>query len=80
MKKCSVDGKPGYKWGDRGHCYTYKSGDEASEKAAKKKAFNQGIRVEGSPEKAAKVQHGNARQQELMDKVAENIKNKEKEI
>lgn len=30
IKKCSVDGKSGYKYGDSGHCYT---GPNAKEKA-----------------------------------------------
>ena len=43
IKKCSVDGKPGYKWGDTGKCYTYIPGNEASMKAAKKKAIKQAV-------------------------------------
>jgi hypothetical protein len=42
LKKCSNDGKSGYKWGDSGNCYT---GPDA-----KKKAIKQGIAIEG-PEK-----------------------------
>ena len=46
LKKCSVDGKGGWKWGDQGHCYPGKEG--------KKKAIKQGIAVEG-PEKFAQI-------------------------
>jgi len=42
LKRCSNDGKSGYKWGDKGNCYTGKD--------AKKKAIRQGVAIEG-PEK-----------------------------
>ena len=42
LKRCSNDGKSGYKWGDKGSCYTGKD--------AKKKAIRQGVAIEG-PEK-----------------------------
>ena len=42
LKNCNADGKSGYKWGDKGNCYTGKDG--------KKKAIKQGIAIEG-PEK-----------------------------
>jgi hypothetical protein len=41
-QSCTKDGKPGYKWGESGHCYTYEPGDEESRKAAKAKADRQG--------------------------------------
>lgn len=47
LKKCSSDGKPGYKWGDQGHCYTGPGG--------KKAAIRQGIAIEG-PDKFKKIQ------------------------
>lgn len=46
VKKCEKDGKPGYKWGDSGACYTYTSGNEQSRKNAKKKAHKQGAAIE----------------------------------
>ena len=42
VKKCSSDGESGYKWGNKGTCYTGKD--------AKKNAIKQGIAIEG-PEK-----------------------------
>ena len=39
LKKCTVDGKSGYQWGDVGKCYTGPS--------AKKKAIKQGVAIEG---------------------------------
>lgn len=41
VKKCTEDGKPGYKCGDSGKCYVYSPGDEAGRKRAKRKAILQ---------------------------------------
>lgn len=41
INNCSNDGKPGYKWGDSGACYTYTQGDKGSMDAARKKALAQ---------------------------------------
>jgi len=46
LKKCSANGKSGWKWGDQGHCYTGPSG--------KKQAIKQGVAIEG-PEKFASM-------------------------
>jgi HK97 family phage prohead protease len=43
LKRCQEGDRPGWKWGDAGKCYTYESGNEESEKAAKVKASKQGI-------------------------------------
>jgi hypothetical protein len=40
---CIVNGAPGYKWGNSGHCYTYSPTDEDSRKEAKHKAYLQGV-------------------------------------
>jgi len=45
IQSCSDNGKPGYKWGDSGKCYTYTPGDEASKIDARKKALAQGIAI-----------------------------------
>jgi hypothetical protein len=57
IQSCSNEGKPGYKWGEQGSCYTYTVGDESSIKEAKKKAQIQGIaaRLNGYEEKANEV-------------------------
>jgi hypothetical protein len=39
LKRCSIEGKDGWKWGDEGKCYPGPSG--------KKKAIAQGIAIEG---------------------------------
>ena len=45
LMKCSEDGKPGWKYGEQGKCYTYTPGNEASNKAAKLKAAKQGVAI-----------------------------------
>lgn len=44
--RCRRGGKPGFKYGDEGVCYTYTEGDDESKKLAKKKARTQGALVE----------------------------------
>jgi hypothetical protein len=46
--KCSREGMPGYKYGQGGKCYTYKSGDKNSRKAALRKSRLQGVAIEVS--------------------------------
>jgi hypothetical protein len=41
VKKCQSGGKPGYKCGDSGKCYTYTKGNDSSRKNAKRKAILQ---------------------------------------
>lgn len=50
---CSSNGKPGFKWGSQGVCYTYTPGDKASMNSARMKANKQGIaaRMSGYMEK-----------------------------
>lgn len=49
VKRCQKNGKPGYKYGDQGVCYTYTQGNELSRNKAKNKAEKQGsaIRLSG---------------------------------
>lgn len=42
VQKCSNNGRPGYKWGNSGTCYTYNANDTTSQAAARKKASMQG--------------------------------------
>lgn len=53
VRDCSSNGKPGYKWGGSGKCYTYTENDAASRDAAKTKAQMQGLaaRLSGYVEK-----------------------------
>lgn len=45
IKRCSINGKPGFKWGDEGKCYTYDPDSLSERKAARKKALKQGIAI-----------------------------------
>ena len=60
INSCSNNGKPGYKWGEQGMCYTYAEGNDQSMKQAKNKARLQGIaaRLNGYKEKANEVTTG----------------------
>ena len=46
VKTCVSEGKPGFKWGDEGKCYTYMPGNEEAKERAKKKALRQGRAIE----------------------------------
>lgn len=48
LKRSTRNGKPCYKWGDRGKCYPYTSGDKKSRERAKVKAMKQGRAIEMS--------------------------------
>lgn len=43
LMECRSNGKPGFKFGEEGYCYTYDPDDERSKERAKQKAINQGI-------------------------------------
>lgn len=45
INHCESNGKPGFRYGNHGKCYTYTEGSEASKKAAKEKAILQGVAV-----------------------------------
>jgi hypothetical protein len=42
VQPCHEDGKPGYRWGESGKCYTYTPGDEESRERARALAERQG--------------------------------------
>jgi hypothetical protein len=46
---CQLNGKPGFKWGKSGKCYTYSS--EQGKKTARDKAAKQGRAVEANRSK-----------------------------
>ena len=39
---CYENGRPGYRWGENGKCYTYQQGDDRSRRRAKQRAEAQG--------------------------------------
>lgn len=52
LQRCQLEGKPGWRWGDAGACYTYTPGVPSSEAAAKKKAMAQAVAMSYSQKKA----------------------------
>ncbi len=42
VQACQLDGKPGFKWGGKGKCYTYTAGSLRSKARARLKAEAQG--------------------------------------
>jgi hypothetical protein len=52
VKRCAKDGKPGYKWGDKGFCYTYPPGNKMARDAAKNKATQQGQAIKANESKS----------------------------
>jgi hypothetical protein len=48
IQACSKDGKPGYKYGASGTCYTYTPGDRESRKRALEKAEKQAAAIKVS--------------------------------
>lgn len=48
MMRCTSSGKPGFKWGEKGKCYTYTPSNKASINKAKRKARMQGKAIEMS--------------------------------
>jgi len=55
IRSCSEGGKPGYKWGTEGHCYTYTTGSEEGRKRAKARAINQGLAIGGGELRMARL-------------------------
>lgn len=49
VQRSTKNGKPCYKWGQEGKCYTYTPGNKASRERAKSKAAAQGraIKAQG---------------------------------
>jgi hypothetical protein len=45
VMKCTDKGKPGYKFGESGKCYTYTPGNSREEQEAKRKAVLQGVAI-----------------------------------
>lgn len=45
VQECEDQGKPGFKWGEAGKCFTYEPDNEAQRNEAKRKAFIQGAAI-----------------------------------
>lgn len=54
VQACAQDGKPGYRYGPTGVCYTYAPGDERQKAQARMKAEIQGAAIRSSQGQAGK--------------------------
>lgn len=48
VQACKSNGKPGFKWGKQGRCYTYTAGNTQSRNQAKAKAAKQGRAIKAN--------------------------------
>lgn len=48
VQTCQKNGKPGYRYGQSGACYTYTKGNKASEAEALRKAHKQEAAIKAS--------------------------------
>ena len=48
VERSTNNGKPCYRWGNEGKCYSYTAGDKASRETAKRKAESQGRAIQAS--------------------------------
>ena len=63
VQECQLKGKPGWRWGRRGKCYTYTEGDEEASTRAHDKAEAQGAAIrarQAEGKTAAKAGDGDA--------------------
>jgi hypothetical protein len=42
VQRCVLEGRPGFKWGRRGKCYTYEPNNAAERERARRRAEEQG--------------------------------------
>jgi len=54
IQRCTKNGKPGYKYGEDGACYTYTAGNKASRDAAYTKAAKQAAAIKASQARGGK--------------------------
>ena len=82
VQRCTLNGKPGFRWGKSGKCYTYDPGSETSKNRAKKKAILQGaaIKASGFKEDAVKPEHFFITQLKALGMPLQKIKSKLKKI
>lgn len=48
VRSCTINGKPGYKWGSQGKCYPYNAANTQSRNRAKAKAAKQGRAIKAN--------------------------------
>lgn len=60
VEACSLQGKPGFRWGQAGTCYTYQPNNPVQREQARAKAARQGRAIEASKAAQAAKQKGQA--------------------
>jgi hypothetical protein len=50
VQRCYLKGKPGFRWGKQGKCYTYSTGDTTGLNRAKSNANRQGRAIKAMEE------------------------------
>ena len=55
VQPTSQDGRPGYRWGEHGHIYTYRPGDERGRRRARALAARQGAAVSAADARPWKI-------------------------
>lgn len=48
VERCQSDGRPGFRWGSAGTCYTYEPGNTSSRRRARNRAQEQGAAIEAN--------------------------------
>lgn len=48
VESCQQAGRPGFRWGKEGTCYTYLPGDESARERARARAERQGRAIEAA--------------------------------
>ncbi len=51
VQPCQQNGRPGFRWGQAGTCYTYTATSERSKERARQKAELQGRAIEANKER-----------------------------
>lgn len=57
VQSCQSNGKPGFRWGQRGKCYTYTPGNKESMERARNRAQEQGRAIEASQKRRGDEVH-----------------------
>lgn len=54
LQRCEEEGRPGWRWGQAGKCYTYAPGSAAAERLAKQRAMAQAVAMSHQQEREGK--------------------------
>jgi hypothetical protein len=54
LQRCEDGGRPGWRWGQAGKCYTYAPGSAAAQRLAKQRAMAQAVAMSHQQQAAGK--------------------------